>query len=240
MKQLKSVRSATKYRVGYYGAIYALVLVLLLIVIFASWKTNLPIGVFTRDIAGLLEVNPFSGVISNLGILLWCAAASICLFSFAVLQNLKSSHAAINRKSKFFLLFSGLITSILMFDDLFLLHEEIFPSLNVSERVVYCSYIAIICFYLLKFRKTIFKTEWVILGLGFCCFAASIVIDVLPIAGSKITLLEDGFKLFGIASWFSYFVRLCFQILNNTIAPDFNYHRRHESSIKTLESSKSI
>lgn len=196
------------------------------IVVFIAWKTDITVGEFTRDIAAIAEINPFNGVISNLGILLWCAAASICLFSFAVLQNLKSKYTAIQKKSKFFLLVSGLITLILMFDDLFLLHEEIFPSLNISEAAVYCSYMAMILFYILRFRKTIFKSEWSILFLGFVCFGASIIIDYFLGWGSKITLLEDGFKFLGIASWFGYFVRLCFQILNHALDSDFVYDRR--------------
>ncbi|MGV2829685.1 hypothetical protein [Myxosarcina sp. GI1(2024)] len=212
---------------------------MLLIVIFASWKTNLPVSSFTKDIASIADVNPFNGVISNLGILLWCAAASICLFSFAVLQNLKTNHASIQKKFRFFLLVSGSIGLIIMFDDLFLLHEEILPSLNISEKAVFLSYMIMICLYLLKFRKTILKTEWIVLCLGLLCFAASIIIDILVMSGKIIFFdkffFEDGLKLLAIASWFSYFVRLCFQILKNTIDPVFYYDRRHKfESVKSI------
>ena len=33
----------------------------------------------TRDVTAIANIHPFSGILSNLGILLWCAAASICV-----------------------------------------------------------------------------------------------------------------------------------------------------------------
>ncbi|WP_052055520.1 hypothetical protein [Myxosarcina sp. GI1] len=188
--------------------------------------TDIPTDRLTRDIAAIAEVPSFYGMISNIGILLWCASASICLFVFAVLQKLKIKTIAFKNNFLSFLLFSGLITLMLMFDDLFLLHEDIFPSLNISEMVVYSSYVTVVLLYLLKFRKIIFSTTWGILCLGFLFFAASLTIDFFSISGSRITLLEDGFKLLGIASWFSYFVSLCFETVKNTIDSNLNHYRR--------------
>src|SRR5574344_2729314 len=35
----------------------------------------------TRDITAIANVHPLSGVLSNLGILLWCVAATVCGFA---------------------------------------------------------------------------------------------------------------------------------------------------------------
>lgn len=218
MNIIKNVPSVTaKYNFSFYSVVYALSLSLLLLAIIVCWITNVSIEHLTRDIAATTKVSPFYGVISNVGILLWCASASICLFGFVVLQKLKN-HVYLKSNIRSFLLFSGLITLFIMFDDLLMLHEEVFPNLNVPETIVYLGYAGILAFYILKFRKTILKTEWTIFVLGFLFLGASISLDLIPIEGSKITLLEDGFKLLGIAGWFSYFVRLCFQIFRTTFA----------------------
>lgn len=217
MNTLKEVPSTTKYQFSFYGVVYGLSLSLLLLAIVISQIKNISVEQLTRDIAAIAEFPPYYGLVSNIGILLWCGAASICLFGFVVLRNCKH-HVGFKKNLQLFLLFSGLITLFLMFDDLLMLHEEIFPTLKISEMKVYSSYAGIFLFYIWHFRKTILKTEWTVFGLGLLFLGASVTIDVLPIFGSKITLLEDGFKLLGIASWFGYFVRLCFQIFKTTLA----------------------
>jgi len=61
------------------------------------------------------------GVLSNLGIILWCAAASVCLFSAITLHQKKSDVGA------GFLYYSAFLSAYLLFDDFFQIHEEIFP-----------------------------------------------------------------------------------------------------------------
>ena len=203
--------------------LYIPTLILILVVFFFSLKTGIPIKEFTRDPAAIAEMNPFFGIISNIGILFWCASASVCFFSFAVLQKCR-----IEKRVKgvflLFLLFSGFITLILLLDDLFLFHERIFPKVSkefffdsaaISEKFVYLGYIMLFSFYLLRFRKIIFQTEWRILLLAFLFFGVSVILDSLPIQIFRNHyLFEDGFKLFGIVSWFGYFVRVCFQAVN--------------------------
>ncbi len=211
--------------------LYIPILILIVIVAFFSSKTGIPVENFTKDPAAIAGINPFFGIISNIGILLWCASVSICFFSFAVLQKNR-----IKKKSKEvflpFLLFSGIITLIILFDDLFLFHEGIFPELSkefffnseyiseriiyfISEKFIYFSYIVLFSFYILRFKKIILKTQWIILLLAFIFFGISVTLDSIPTQIIKINyLLEDGFKLFGIVSWFGYFFRVCLQVLS--------------------------
>ena len=175
--------------------LYTPIVILVLLVVFFSLKTGIPIGEFTKDPAVIVGtnpfigvINPFIGIVSNIGILFWCASASICFFSFAVLQK-SSSEKRAEGSFRLFFLFSGFVTSILLLDDLFLFHEGIFPKLSeeifsnptISERVVYSGYAMMSSFYILRFRRTILKTEWGILLLAFLFFGASIIMDVFPI-----------------------------------------------------------
>ena len=47
-------------------------------VVSVLFKVSIPD--MTRDVTALANIHPLSGVLSNLGILLWCSTASICFF----------------------------------------------------------------------------------------------------------------------------------------------------------------
>ena len=194
-------------------ALYLLITILLFILVLVNLRTGTPLDTFTRDPSAIAEVDPFVGVISNIGILFWCVGASVCLFSFFDTIGQKSKK--INEYS-FFLLFFGLTTLLLLLDDLFLFHEYIGPKiLNLSEKHIYICYGIIVLFGIVRFKKIIIQTEWIILGLAFIFFALSIAIDIfgswLSLPGSA--FIEDSFKFLGIASWVSYFVLTSFETI---------------------------
>jgi hypothetical protein len=154
----------------------------------------------------IMEAPVYVGLLSNIGILFWCASATICIFSFAVLQkNLD------DREVLLFLLFSGLMTVVLLLDDLFLYHEEVFPEyLHIPQKAVLAGYGIMIFLYLIRFRKTIIQTEFLVLLFSFGFFGLSIIIDWIPQSTiPEHHLFEDGSKLLGILSWFAYFTRVC-------------------------------
>lgn len=195
-------------------ALYLPVAILLCSIVLVNLYTGVPLETFTRDPAAIAGINPFTGIVSNIGILLWCIGASISLFSFF---NITKGQNNKTNDYTFFLLFFGLTTLVLLLDDLLLFHELIAPTiLNISEKYIYACYGTVVLFGMVRFRKVIFQTEWIILGLAFIFFALSIAIDLseirLLLSSSSLTFLEDSFKLLGIASWAAYFVLTSFQI----------------------------
>ena len=193
-------------------ALYLPIIILLCLIVLVNLYTGVPLEIFTRDPAAIAGINPFVGIVSNIGVLFWCIGASICLFSFFNIADRQTNK--INDYT-FFLLFFGLTTLVLLLDDLFLFHEVIAPNIfHISEKYIYILYGIIVLFGIVRFRKIIFQTEWIILGLAFIFFVLSIAIDlftnwlILP----NLTYLEDSFKLLGIASWVGYFVLTSFQI----------------------------
>jgi len=101
-------------------------------------------------------------------------------------------------------------------DDLFLFHEYFYPTfLHIPEEVIYGIYGITAILYLVGFRKTILRSEYVILLFSLFFLAASLGVDVAAAVTSLSEgdflehLLEDGFKLMGIAFWFVYFFRYC-------------------------------
>lgn len=187
--------------------LYMPMLILVGMIVLVSRQYSISIADLMRDPSATTGHSPFIGTLSNLGVLFWCAAVAICLFSFALLQKTGSR----GEFSAFFL-FGGLISLILLLDDLFLLHETVFPLyLNIPEKIVFLSYGLMILGYITRFRKLILKTDFTFLILAFGLFGLSIVIDLLDLRIS--ILFEDGSKLFGIVSWLGYFAITCFQVV---------------------------
>jgi hypothetical protein len=91
-----------------------------------------------------------------------------------------------------------------------MLHDSILPyHLMIPEKLVYLSYITVVLVYLAKFKTEILAYEYVLLSLAFCFFALSVLTDLLLEQQGLTSLLEDGFKLFGIMTWFVFFFRTC-------------------------------
>ena len=166
---------------------------------------QIPVSKFTRDPIHVLNGHPFTGILSNIGILFWCSTAAICFFSSAILWMNKSTN---NSK---FLLFSGLITLLLLLDDLFMLHEIMIPKyLHIPEAAVYAGYLTMVLIYLFKFREEILKAEYTLLNFALGFFALSLVTDFFSDDKELKYLIEDGFKLLGIVTWFLFFIRTCY------------------------------
>jgi hypothetical protein len=188
---------------------------LLVALAIASIYKQIPIGVLTRDPAAVASVHPFTGVLSNLGVLLWCSSAAICLFSGVVL------HHTPRTKGCWFLICSALLTLGLLFDDFFLFHDFLARRyLGLSEKFVYIFLVGVTAAYLLIFRRVILQSEYAVLCLALVFFAISVAIDTIferwlwwQRLGDWIYLVEDGAKFLGLTSWCSYYARVSYQFL---------------------------
>lgn len=200
--------SQAKKLKNFLALLYVLPLLFLVAVVVASRKTGVPLTTFTRDPVAVAGLSPFTGVASNLGAIFWSATAAICLFSWIALRSYSNES-----KLATFLLCSGLITTLLLLDDFFLLHESFFPKyLGMSEKVVVLCYGLLVLAWIVIFRKFILRTEYLILAVAFAFFGASLCVDVFQypierLIGDWRILLEDGFKLLGIVGWLGYFSR---------------------------------
>jgi hypothetical protein len=142
---------------------------------------------------------------------LWCVCAAICLFSSAILKVANQAQ----EYTKFFL-YSGLLTTLLLVDDFFLLHEFVFPQyLYISERIVYAAYVIVFSSFFMRFRKILKKTEFLILLAAILSLELSIICDMIW-EGMPI-FVEDTFKLVGITIWVTYFVRLCMREIGSIL-----------------------
>lgn len=170
---------------------------------------QVPIGDFTRDPSAIVELHSYEGIVSNLGALVWCAAATLCLFCAALLlsKDLASPLGA-------FLLLAGATTGLLMVDDFFLLHEKL-DALGLSEHLVALVYGGLVLIMFWRYLEQMKQGNLVILLSALCLLAASAGVDMIehPLEqwiGQWRVLFEDGFKFLGLVGWFGYFAPLCF------------------------------
>ena len=167
--------------------------------------TPLTFGRLSRDPLAISEAPFYVGCLSNLGVLLWCAAATACFFAAAVLRP--ASGAREVGLTRGFFLCSGALTAVLTCDDLFMLHERFFPLvMGVPEKLVLASYAVAGCAYLARFHKQLLRTRALPLAAAFGCFAVSVACDVFIPDRLNLHAAEDGAKLLGIAAWCGYFL----------------------------------
>jgi len=177
---------------------------LLAIVALAALRLNLPISMLTCDLAGLANVNPLCGVLSSLGVLLWCVTAAISLFAAAV-----TSSRGDYRQSAFLIAFAAL-SLILMLDDMYMFHEYLAAEfLGLRQRYVILAYMVITIGLLVSFRKIILAGDYafLVVAIGFFSFSVGIEKVLSYHKDSWFYLVEDGTKFLGLVSWAGYFIR---------------------------------
>ncbi len=171
---------------------------------------NIPFEKFTGDPSLLSKSNPLIGFVSNLGILFWTFSASVCFFSsFILLKHKKYTNG-------WFLLYSGVFTSLLLFDDLFMLHDYLvyfFTESSVLQYLIYTFYAVFSIWYMIKFYKIILKYPYLFLGLAYSCFALSILADIVFENTGIQYFIEDSLKFTGIISWSLFFGFTCYRMI---------------------------
>lgn len=191
--------------------IYGPVLFVLGVTAWAKLRARVPISFFSLDATSTLDGHPLTGAQSTLGVLVWCAAAGVCFFSCAVLQRRRG-----NQNFRSFLLWSGVITTVLALDDMFLVHEDLARRyLSLNEEVVFLALGALLAWYLIRFRRNVRDSEYLLLLLAFVLLGSSVVVDFFQDqwSGPGRFFFEGATKLLGIATWSAYLIRTCFHAL---------------------------
>jgi len=167
-----------------------------------------------RDPAAIAKMNPFAGFMSNLGVMGWWMAASICFFTAALLFKLKQN------EDFWFIFSSALLSTYLALDDLFQFHDLVgWLYFRVQENPILITLAVVVLAYIIKFRHFIMRGNFLIFLLALGFFSASATVDhfqngkTLSFLGEWRIFFEDGFKWIGIVFWCSYYALTCYQIL---------------------------
>ncbi|MDZ7805977.1 MAG: hypothetical protein U5K71_02545 [Gracilimonas sp.] len=189
--------------------IYSGLTAFFVLIYFTSQWMDIDIEKFTADPITTFDSHPFVGMVSNLGVLLWCTAAAVCFFCYLVLKD------KISGKSASFLLWSGLLTSMLLFDDLFMFHDYLaLWHLNLEQSTVYIVYLILALTWFIYFFDEIISNDFIIFMLAGFFLGLSVVGDfILPQEGMSY-MIEDAFKFFGIVTWTIFFIRACLYRFN--------------------------
>ena len=173
----------------------------LLLLLGAMAQRTVPVDLLLRDPGNSLQYPFYVGFLSHLGALAWCAGATVCLFTA---QLVDGRRAALLR-------YAGVLTTLLLVDDFFLLHEEVLPLLfgtNTVSRISQVVYVLGIVGLLVIFWRLLLATPLLLLALALGCLGASVLLDVTDLAVRNY-VLEDGLKFVGIVSWTSYLLSAC-------------------------------
>jgi hypothetical protein len=181
---------------------YCFCAVVLAWVVDTSRRIDRPIGFFTADPASALSAErcswdcSYAGVVSNLGALGWAATAATCFLVAALLARIAGAPP---RRSPF--LWAGVVTTALLVDDLFMVHEFLYFR-GVPELAVFALLGAGVVAYLVAFRSFLLRTDFSLLVVAGALFLVSVVVDALT---SGQHLIEDGPKFVAIMTWAVYF-----------------------------------
>jgi hypothetical protein len=179
----------------------ALIAVGIGVVVWNQSRLEVPVGTLTRDPAAILGGHLLTGVLSNLGIVLWSVSATVLLFATRSLNGIES---ATTLRA---LWLPGALSIMLAADDLFMLHESLSqPKYGIPELAIVGVYALGTLIYLVKsFPLILTQSNYPLLGLALVAFCASVYIDTWPEDWSEYHFLwEDGFKFAGIIFWTVY------------------------------------
>lgn len=164
----------------------------------------------TGDPTALTDSRWWLGFLSNLGIMLWSAAAAMCALGTVLVHR-----SGWGGRSTLFLLASTALCLALAVDDAFLLHEEVLPAhLGIPEKAVYAAYAVAALAYVGLFWRTLLRTDYVVLLVSLACYATSIAIDLFTYN----MFVEDGFKFAGIVFWVLYFAGTVARLVEEGLA----------------------
>ena len=125
--------------------VYAISLILLLIIFLAGRIYDIPFEALTGDPANYHMFHPLTGILSNIGIILWSSTAAICLFTCVLIKNHDE-----NAKITEFYLYSGALSFILLLDDFFMLHDRL-----LWQRPLYLLYLLLILYFFYRYHSII-------------------------------------------------------------------------------------
>jgi hypothetical protein len=183
----------------------------LALVVLVVDRLDIDPGLAMRDMAATADVHPLTGVISNLGVLLWWAAAAICGFSAFLCNRMGDV------EGRRFFAGACALTAFLAIDDFFMLHDYLVPTyLHIGNKVVTLGIaIAALVFIALSVRPLL-RSRYGMFLLAGALLATSLLIDdvferlVTSYLGTWRIALEDGFKFAGAACWLAYFSEAAF------------------------------
>lgn len=165
-------------------------------------QRSIPVDDLLLDPAAIGGIAWYSGLVSSLGVFFWTVAVCACTgAAFVAHQGHRRGAHATFRGAAF-------VFGVLLADDLFLLHSNVFPSIMpVSKLGVLAAEAVLSGLWVVSSWSELRRTRWLILAFAGWCFALSLGADTFLWGHGPdrmILILEDGPKFFGtlaLATW---------------------------------------
>ena len=145
----------------------------------------------------------YAGIVTYIAVLSWATAVVSACWG-AWLCRLGGRPEGVR-----FLISGAAITAYVLADDLLQLHAVYIPGHTpVGKRAAEALLVAVVCAWLVWFRKQIGRTRWLVLiGAGFALVMSLVIDTTSGWQYPRMQLLaEDGAKLLGALGWATYFV----------------------------------
>lgn len=179
------------------------------LVLFGTWQFGRFLGLedlgeLTRDPNTVLKGHVYTGMISNAGIFFWSASATICLFMAVFLYERAAYHG-----KTLLMLFAGLLSFVMGFDDVYQMHEKMFIDIRyIPEELFFLAYAVFMAFIVLVCFRTFMQTDFMLWFMALGLFMLSLLVDHDFIFVHKDhAFWEDSFKFAGIFTWSVYYLR---------------------------------
>jgi hypothetical protein len=153
----------------------------------------------------------YTGLLSNVGVLTWCVAATTAAMT-AVATHVAGRSAATR-------LFAGgaAVSAVLLADDLLLIHSGL-PGVVPLPKVVFeLGLGGLVVLWIATNRAEVLRTRYHLLVAAAVALGVSVAVDTLRSDSVAALVAEDGAKLLGILAWATYFVATGRDVLRSTV-----------------------
>lgn len=150
------------------------------------------------DLAAVGDVPPYAGFLSQAGVLVWAFGAAVCWWSFLTLT--------VDRARRTFLLSGAVVTSVMMVDDVYMLHDWVLPAVGIPENLVLAALALLGVWFVWANRRLLLQTSWPMLVAAVLGLGTMLVVDLLEHSTSipGHIVYEEGAKFFGLLAWCTY------------------------------------
>ena len=187
--------STRRFTLALLGVAWAAAALVMLVASAAGLVLDRPLGDFTMDPVTALEGPAYIGFVSSVGAVGWSLGCGACLIAALTLDG----------RARLAFVCGGLLTAILLADDLFLIHEVYVEIVGLPPESMPLAYAALAIAYIAFFRDVLrVHGVWLLL-LALALFAVSAAVDT-ALEEDAPFIVEDGAKLFGIVTWSGFFV----------------------------------
>lgn len=190
-----------------------------LIAAFAILQPWVPAYTLFADFVTVAETSTdcchvYDAAVSNLGILMFIGTAAACMLAATVLLVVRAGNGEVRAA-----LFAGLLSGWLGLDDMFMLHETVFPKLGIAEFTVLLVYVGLAGAYVIDSWRLILRGESWLFLMSIIAFGLSFVLDLFFLAPGTLTdSYEESAKLIGIFAWSGFHFSLFAALLSKRLS----------------------